>query len=221
MRCRKARIMISECTDGTLAPRKAVRLEEHLKTCAACRAVLADLRALVSEAGKLETPSVPAEAWLAIRARLKDAGAPAARDRRALFGRQRLAPALAALALTAVVAGGAFLGLRLGRKPVVLSPEMRERATLAKLDEAERDYELAIRSLDEALAGQGEKLSPEVDEMFARNLEAVDVTIRACRDAVRSEPDNVLARDYLLAAYNEKVVLLDDLLNMDRAVSPG
>ncbi len=221
MRCRKARIMISEYADGTLAPLEAARLEEHLKTCAACRAVLADLGALVREAGRLERPPVPAEAWPAIRARLREAGAPAGRDKRALFGRPRLAPALAALALTAVVAGGVFLGLRLGRRPVVLSPEMRERATLARLDEAERDYELAIRSLDEALAGRGDKLSPEVDEMFARNLEVVDVTIRACRAAVRNEPDNVLARDYLLAAYKEKVVLLDDLLDMDRAGSPG
>lgn len=211
--------MISESTDGTLALRKAARLEEHLRTCADCREVLADLRVLVREAGKLATPPVPAEAWAGIRARLRDAGAPAARDERAIFGRPRLVPALAALALMAVAAGGVFVGLKLGRRPVVLSPDMREQATLAKLDEAERHYELAIKSLGEALAGQGGKLSPEVSEMFARNLEVVDVTIQACREAVRSEPDNVRARDYLLGAYEEKIVLMDDLLNMNRAAS--
>jgi anti-sigma factor RsiW len=221
MRCRKARIMISEYTDGTLAPRKVAGLEEHLGKCADCRAVLADLRVLVHEARGLETPPVPAEAWSGIRARLRERGAAAARRERALFGRPRLAPALAALALTAVAAGGVFVGLKLGRRPVVLSPDMQEQATLAKLDEAERYYELAVKSLGEALAGQGGKLSPEVAEMFARNLEVVDVAIQACRKAVRSEPDNVRARDYLLAAYREKIVLLDDLLDMDRAASPG
>jgi anti-sigma factor RsiW len=221
MRCRKARIMISEYTDGTLALRKSARLESHLARCADCRAVLADLRVLVREARTLETPSVPPGAWSGIRARLREAAAPAPRDERALFGRPRLAPALAALALMAVAAGGIFVGLKLGRRPVVLSPEAREQATLAKLDEAERYYELAIKSLGEALAGQSGRLSPQVAEMFARNLEVVDVTIQACREAVRNEPDNVMARDFLLAAYREKVVLLDDLLEMNRTASPG
>lgn len=212
--------MISEYTDGALVPRKAARLEEHLRTCADCRALLADFRVLVQAAGKLGTPPVPAEAWSGIRARLRDAGAPAARGEKAGFGRPRLVPALAVLALMAVAAGGVFIGLKLGRRPVVLSPDMREQVTLAKLDEAERYYELAIRSLGEALEGQGGKLSPEVAEMFARNLEVVDVTIQACRQAVRNEPDNVRARDFLLAAYREKIVLLDDLLEMDRAALP-
>lgn len=221
MRCRKARILISEYTDGTLAPRKTARLEEHLGTCADCRAVLADFRILVQEALGFAMPPVPAEAWSRIRARLRERDATAAPGEKAFFGRPRLAPALAALALIAVAAGGVFVGLKLGRRPVVLSPEMQEQATLAKLDEAERYYELAIKSLGEALAGQGGKLSPEVAEMFARNLEVVDVTIQACRQAVRSEPDNVRARDYLLAAYREKIVLLDDLLDMNRTASPG
>ncbi len=221
MRCRKARGMISEYTDGTLAPRKAAVLDEHLGTCADCRAVLADLRVLVREARGLETPAVPAAAWSRIQARLRESVATAARDERVFLGRPRLAPALAALALMAVAAGGVYVGLKLGRRPVVLSPDKQEQSTLAKLDEAERYYELAIKSLGEALAGQGDKLSPEVAEMFARNLDVVDVTIQACRQAVRSEPDNVRARDFLLAAYREKIVLLDDLLDMDRAASPG
>ncbi|HEX2695134.1 MAG TPA: zf-HC2 domain-containing protein, partial [Acidobacteriota bacterium] len=141
MRCRKARVMISEYTDGTLAPRKAAVLEEHLGTCADCRAVRADLRAIVQEARGLETPRVPAEAWSRIRARLREPGAPAARgDERTLFGWPRPAHALAALALIAVAAGGIFIGLKLGRTPVVLSPDIQEQTTLAKLDEAERYY---------------------------------------------------------------------------------
>lgn len=221
MRCRKARAMISEYADGTLAPREAAALERHLETCADCRAVLVDFRVLAHEARGLETPPVPAEAWSRIRARLRESGVPAAHNAWGIFGRPRLAPALAALALMAVAAGGVFIGLRLGRKPMTLSPDMKEQATLAKLDEAEWHYEMAIKSLGEALAGQGGRLSPEVTEMFARNLEVVDMTIQACRQAVRSEPDDMRARDYLLAAYKEKVVLLDDLLDMNRTASAG
>jgi len=221
MRCRRSRIMISEYVDGALDRRKSARLERHIETCAECRGVLTDLRTVVGQAGKLETPPVPDGAWSRIRARLAEAREPAPRLERSPFFRPRLAPALTALALMAVAAGGIFFGQRLGRKPVALSPEARERATLAKLDEAERYYELAIKSLGEALAGRKETLSPQVSEMFRRNLEVVDMTIQACREAVRSEPDNVGARDFLLDAYKEKVVLLDDLLDMSRNASRG
>jgi hypothetical protein len=219
MRCRKAKAMISEYADGMLTPRKAAVLEGHLETCADCRAVLVDFRVLIREAPGLETPPVPAEAWSRIRAGLREPRLPSARNAWTLSGRPHLAPALAALALTVVAAGGIFIGLKLGRKPEAPSPDMREQATLAKLDEAEHYYELAIKSLGEALAGPGGRLSPEVSEMFARNLEVVDMTIQACRQAVRNEPDNIGARDYLLAAYKEKVVLLDDLLDMKRTAS--
>ena len=57
--------------------------------------------------------------------------------------------------------------------------------------------------------------------MFAGNLEVVDATIQACREAVRSEPDNVKARDFLFSAYREKVVLMGDLLEMNRTAAPG
>lgn len=221
MRCRKAEFLISDYVDGSLGPADAARLEAHLATCADCRSVLADLRALVRGAGTIETPDVPAEAWSRIRARLREAGAPAYRDERALFGRPRLAPALAALALTAVVVGGTFVGLKLGRGPAALSPEERERATLAKLDEAERYYELAVKSLGEAVAARSGRLSPQVTEMFAGNLEVVDMSIQACREAVRNEPDNVKAREFLMSAYRDKVVLLDDLLDMNRRAARG
>lgn len=225
MKCRKARYLISGSLDEALEPREASELEEHLEACADCRAVLADLRRIAEGARGIETPPVPEDAWTGIRARLRDADAVTARPGRAFAARPRFAPALAALALVAVAAGGVFVGLRLGRRPVLLTPEMKERATLAKLDEAERHYEMAIRSLGEALAGSRDRLSPEIAEMFARNLEVVDATIQACRQAVRNEPDDVRARDFLLAAYREKMALMGDLLDMDRtaprAGAPG
>ena len=52
-----------------------------------------------------------------------------------------------------VAAGALFFSLRKGKDLVVEGPDQQEQRTLAKLDEAERYYELAVRSLSEALAG--------------------------------------------------------------------
>jgi tetratricopeptide (TPR) repeat protein len=97
-----------------------------------------------------------------------------------------------------------------------LGPEAGEAYTLAKLDEAERYYEQAIRSLGEAFAAGKGALDPRVIELFDRNLSVIDATIQACRNAVLAEPDDLEARSYLLAAYTQKVTLLDSALDLQR-----
>jgi hypothetical protein len=225
MNCAKAARWTSEYADGALDAGKSARLERHLESCPACRELLRDFRAMARDARRLDAPKVPAQAWTRIRARLRDGAAvPLGVKRPALatspLGGRRFAFAAASLALMVVAAGVLFFSLRKGKDLVVEGPDQQEQRTLAKLDEAEGYYELAVRSLNEALAGEKGGLSPEVAEMFEKSLEVVDATIRACRQAVRNEPDNVQTRDYLLAAYKEKIVLMGDLLDMNRKSLP-
>jgi hypothetical protein len=225
MNCAKAARWTSEYADGALDAGKSARLERHLESCPACRELLRGFRAMARDARGLETPAVPAQAWTRIRTCLRDGAAVPFGDKRPAFaaspfGGRRFAFAAALLALMVIAAGALFFNLRKGRDLVIAGPDQQEQRTLAKLDEAERYYELAVKSLGEALAGEKGKLSPEVAEMFEKNLEVVDSTIQACRQAVRSEPDNVQARDYLLAAYKEKIVLMGDLLDMNRKSLP-
>jgi hypothetical protein len=225
MNCAKAARWTSEYADGVLDAGRSARLERHLESCPACRELLRDFRVMARDAQRLDVPKIPAQAWTRIRARLRDGAAVPLGDKRPAFavspfGGRRFAFAAASLALTVIAAGVLFFSLRKGRDLVIAGPDQQEQRTLAKLDEAERYYELAVKSLSEALAGEKGKLSPEVAEMFEKNLEVVDATIQACRQAVRSEPDNVQARDYLLAAYKEKIVLMGDLLDMNRKSLP-
>jgi len=223
MRCRKAQEYISRSVDGELDPRRAARLERHLAKCGDCRALAADLEKIVGGAAGLAAPEPSERVWRNIRAgivpgTLRPTAEGAALDRRPLFGlslpAMRYAGA-AALALVLVVSGF-VVGSRMGRQEVRLSPEDREAYTLAKLDEAERYYEQAIRSLGEAFAAQKGTLPPQVVELFDRNLSVVDATIQACRAAVMAEPDDLEARNYLLAAYTKKVTLLDSALDLQR-----
>jgi anti-sigma factor RsiW len=193
MRCRKAREEINRMVDGELDPRRAARLDRHLAECGECRALLADLRRIVGGAAEIEGPEPSDEVWRNIRAGLEARALPtsaegAPLDRRPLFG----------LSLPAVrYAGAAAL-------------------TLAKLDEAQNHYEQAVRALGEAFAAEKGALDPQVAELFERNLAVIDSTIQACRAAVRAEPDDLEARNYLLAAYTQKVALLDSALDFQR-----
>ena len=218
MRCSKAAKRISEYIDGELEPGKARRLEAHLAACPGCGGLIEDLRTVSRMARDLEIPPVPDDSWGRIRSGLRNNKAPVPGT--PSFGRFKLAYGLAAAAVATISLGVLFFSLK--RNAAVPSGlEQRERYTLAKLDEAEKYYVKAIKSLGEALADEKGRLSPDVAEMFARNMEAVDASIRACRLAVRNEPGDVKTRDFLLAAYRKKLVLLDDLLDINRNAFPS
>jgi len=225
MRCRKAQGYISRAVDGELSGRESARLERHLAACDECRTLQEDLRKIVAGAEGLGSPEPSDRIWRNIRAGL-EAGAARAKaqglkpERHPFFGLSvpafRLAGA-AALALV-LVAAGVVVGRRLGRQDAPLSAAAKggEAYTLAKLDEAEGHYEQAIKALGEAFAAGKRTLFPEVVELFDRNLAVIDATIQACRAAVLAEPDDLEARNYLLAAYTKKITLLDAALDLQR-----
>lgn len=223
MRCRKAQEYISRSVDGELDGRRSARLERHLAGCGECRAFAEDMKRIASGAAELAAPEPSEKVWRNIRAGLetgtvKPLTEGASLDRRPIFGSNLAAlryAGAAALALV-LIASGIVVGGRLGRRDARLSPEAREAYTLAKLDEAEGHYEQAIRSLGEAFAAGRGTLAPEVVELFERNLAVIDATIQACRAAVVEEPDDLEARNYLMAAYTKKITLLDSALDLQR-----
>lgn len=228
MKCAKAQRAISEYVDGTLDARRAAELERHVAKCPGCREVLADFRGMKDAAADLETPEPDAAVWRKIEARIASGAAavePAAPVRvpgRWAFGLGvpglKLA-AVAALAL-ALVGGGVYFGLGIGGRGAARYPKNSEKYTLAKLDEAEAYYRKAIRSLGEAFAAGKGAMIPQAAEMFERNLAVIDATIQACREAVRNAPDDLEARNYLLAAYMDKLTFLDTALEFSRK-NPG
>ena len=223
MRCHKAKEYVSRSVDGDLGPRRASRLERHLAKCGDCRAFAADVRQIVEGASGLAAPEPSEKVWRNIRVgleagTLRPSAEGASLDRRPLFGLNLAAvryAGAAALALVLVVSG-VVVGTRLGRRDVRMSPEAREAYTLVKLDEAEGYYQQAIKSLGEAFAAGKGALAPEVVELFERNFSVIDSTIQACRAAVVAEPDDLEARNYLLAAYTKKITLLDSALDLQR-----
>lgn len=223
MTCRKSMEYISRSIDGDLSERETARLERHLAACGECRALREDLRKIVRGAAQLETPEPSVKVWQNVRAKLetgavRPSAEGAAIARRPLFGLglPTLRFAGAAALVLILVASGLVIGRRLGREEVRLSPEAGEAYTLAKLDEAELHYQQAIKALGEAFAADKGALDPQVAELFDRNLTVIDTTIQACRRAVLEEPDDLEARNYLLAAYTRKLTLLDSALDLQK-----
>ena len=226
MRCSKARKLISEYIDGSLQAQKSARLEEHLDVCLDCKHLLEDFKAIVEGAQKLEELAPSDQTWLKIKAGLKPEKQkvltfkPQKRGWFSLvFSRSKLKYALSSAVILAFVVAAVLLGLRYWRGKDFLDRGDPQKYALAKLDEAERHYQKAIKALGEAISAQEGKMDPQIAQVFKTNLEVIDSSIMACRQMVLQNPENIDARNYLLAAYQEKMNCLNEMMETKQATS--
>ncbi len=227
MRCSKAKRLISDYIDNCLKKRQRIRLEKHLLTCSACRKVLEDFHEIAKSAKGLEELTPSQKTWLKIRERLTPEEQRVLTlhpQKRTWFGYlffpPRLKYALSAALLLVFVASAVTIGLKYSEGNGILGKKDPMKYTLAKLDEAERHYKKAIRALWEAVSAQKGNFSKEVAEVFRKNLKIIDSSIIACREIVLQEPENIDARNFLLAAYREKVDFLQEMMEIGRPLSP-
>lgn len=217
MRCSKAKKLISEYINGNLASGKSQNLEKHLDRCPDCQTLLKDFETITQDAKHLEEASPSSHTWLKIKERLiteeqKVLTLPPRKSEGFAFPRPKLKYALSSALVLVVIVGIVIFGLWYFKARGTLEGLDARSYTLAKLAEAEHHYQLAIKALWEAVSSQEESLDPQVVKVFRTNLEIIDLSIADCRKAVLSEPENIDARNYLLAAYKKKVDFLNEMM---------
>lgn len=226
MRCSKARKLISEYIDGTLRARKSAYVEQHLDACSDCKQLLEDFKAIAEDSKKLEKLVPSDKTWLKIKAELKteEQRVLAFKPRKKAWFSLILSPpklkyALSSIVILAFVVGAVILGLRYWIGTDSLGRGDLQKYTLAKLDEAESHYKKAIKALGDAIAAQEGQMDPQVAQVFKSNLEVIDASIMACRQLVLQNPEDLDARNYLLAAYREKINFLNEMIETKQVSS--
>jgi hypothetical protein len=76
---------------------------------------------------------------------------------------------------------------------------------------AEREYQKAIRLLDQAIAKQRDRLDPALIKQYESSLALIDDSINASRRALRERPDDPAAGQFLLSAYARKLDLMQEI----------
>jgi hypothetical protein len=76
---------------------------------------------------------------------------------------------------------------------------------------AEREYQKAVRMLDQAIAKRRDSLDAALVKQYESSLALIDSSIAASRRALRQRPDDPTAGQFLLAAYAKKVELMQDI----------
>ncbi len=208
MRCEEFDGHITPWLEGERAPEAA----EHFETCTRCSTKIADLELIASAAATLPELDPPASLWIALHARLEEEGL--LRTRRSLGERLRAyfpTPPRTALATAAVSALAALL-LFIPQTPApgISTSRGRSSATWSfarvhdQLATAEAEENREVRLRD-----------PEVVASYRQNLKLVDNLIGECQRKVDEDPNDELARQYLVTAYQQKTDLLSALSERD------
>jgi len=221
MKCTHAHELIGELLEESIKEEDRKELEKHLESCPECRDLLADFREIKCRAAELPKLEPSPEVWPAVLSGVRRERRAGARSSAILGWLDRLFPpgrpryAFAAALTVLLVVGGFFL-FRALRPAISPTAGNGDAYTMAKLEEAETHYRLAIRALTEASAAQKTQLDASTIERMDRDLRAIDGIIAACREEVRKDPRSVEARVYLLGAYKGKVDFLDAVIALKK-----
>ena len=96
-------------------------------------------------------------------------------------------------------------------RPNRTSPASAPRPVPVKLLPGERAYLQTIARLDTTIKSDKKSMRPSLQVEYERNLAVVDRAIAATRSAAKSNPNDPDAADFMFAAYQSKVDLLNTI----------
>lgn len=231
MSCNDYRDAIAEFVDGRLDAAGQRALERHVEECAACRALVADLKSIQAAAFTLERRQPPAAAWETIRARVAEEARTTGHGRVLQWPRTRRAwtvwaSAAAALLLAATAGIYPLLDERGHRDDTAAATRGPEPAASiatvqAEFQAAEEHYERAIRGLEQIAKAESGELDPQVASVLQKNLQVIDQAIGESRAALQTQPASADAQDSLFDAMRTKVAVLQQTVELINEMRKG
>lgn len=236
MSCQQYSEAIAAFLDGALDPAAQRDLERHVEGCAACRALVADLKSIQAAAFTLDRLELPPQLLTAVRARIASEPLPTERPRLLAFPTSRGARvAWISAAAALVIATSASIFTLMGpsgaheNDPVASSasasatadPADAVASVQAELQLATEHYEKAIQQLEQIARSENSALDPQVAAVFQRNLQVIDQAIGESRAALQTQPSSADVQESLFDAMRSKVALLQQTVELINEMRKG
>lgn len=214
---------LSEYVDGDLDAAETQQVEEHLRDCGDCRAVLEDLRAVVAQAGALADRAPAVDLWPGIAERLDGAanvtpisGHGRRQGRRIAFS----VPQLAAAGLAAMLLGSGALWVAFqqggGSNGPVAAPVAAPAVPAAS---PAQTYGAAIADLETVLQASRSTLDTATVRVLEESLVAIDRAIAEAQAALAEDPASRYLQNHLSFTMRQKLELLNQTATLVLASS--
>ncbi len=202
---------LSAYVDDELPATERASLEAHLATCVSCRAVLDELRAVVTWAPGYAGQAPARDLWTGISAEIEQKRVVAFPAR--LAQRFSLAQLAAAAAIVAVLSGGGvWMAMRSGADAPAMAVEPVAPSTGVPAFQAavfdDPQYDEAVSELEAVLQAGREVLDSSTVRIIEENLRLIDEAIAEARAAIEADPSNVNLGVRVKAHMQRKLVLL-------------
>ena len=229
MSCSDYSDAIAQSIDGALDPASERALERHVEGCAACRALVADLRTIQAASFTLDRHEPHPHVLAALRARLATEALPVARGRLLAWPASRAAWAgwAAAAALVIATMAGIYPLLRTDTRHVEDQADAVEStgdpvaSVVQELEAAAGHYDKAIRDLEQIARSDSGVLDPQLAGVLQKNLQVIDQAIGESRAALKAQPASQDAQESLFDAMRSKVVLLQQTVELINEMRKG
>jgi len=230
--CAAVQAQLGDYLDGQLEPGAHETVRAHLKACADCSGVVADLEQIVTTARTLGPMSPPDHIWLEVAGQIRltertpTAHPARVRSRSPVWQWAGLAAALV------VITGIVWLGTipnRGGGVPqenaaagAATTPAAGSmEAVAAELDQAREHSKRALAELMATAADPASPVDPAVPVLVQRNMDAIDRAIGESRAALAADPGNEPARDSLFDALRRQITVLQTTLSLINQMRQG
>jgi hypothetical protein len=208
MLCKEFEAILEQASNKPLSGEVAA----HASQCGNCRALAADFRMIESLAHELTETGIepPARIWTHLRAQLEVEGIIRSPGRGAGVKEENagwLAGVFAWVrrpALVATYAALMVLAAGLAWEQSIREPDIQTDVASATALNTQN----SLNQLEAQTVSDLETTNPEVNAGLRRDLKIVNDFIAVCQKAVREEPQDETARQYLYGAYQQKSELL-------------
>jgi hypothetical protein len=216
MQCQEFEAVLEQTSDLPLSAEAAA----HVAECPQCQGLTADLNKIMLAARELREAEQepPARVWASLRLQLEIEGiihAPVIVTPSAEPWAGWISGVVAWMHQPALVASyAAFMVLAAGLAWEQSTPEMETQPQPPSA--ATLQTRNSLNTLEAQTQTDLQSMDPEVNAAVQRDLKIVNNFIAVCEKAVRDEPQNDAARQYLYGAYQQKAELLTAAMDHTR-----
>lgn len=201
---------LSAYLDLELDAQTRARIESHLAGCAGCRAVLADLRAIVAAAPLYQGQEPARDLWAGIAQQLGGTEVIPLHSRRPRFGWRELIAA--SVVMAAAGAGAVWFAVRgPSAVPVAVAPTSSSApisSNMRNVAFAEAEFDVAVRDLEQLLSLGRDRLDTATVRTVEQSLAKIDAAIAEARAAVQRDPANAYLSRQIAANMRMKLNVL-------------